>query len=95
MMCAQCIRETPGSEECSICTEYSEEVCGYHASCLWYCPDCGCIRRVGNKPARPESEITVGCYNHPVFDGESHRMVRLTYASTAEKRLMNYISEST
>jgi predicted NAD/FAD-binding protein len=46
---------------------------------------------VGNNPARPDSEKTVGCYNHPLFDAESHRMIRLSYRSTAEKRLRNYI----
>lgn len=91
-MCSDCIRETPSTDECSICSEYNEKICGYHATCLWYCPDCGAIRRVGNRPSRPGSDDRVGCYNHPVFDEESHWMVRLTYESTAEKRLRNYIN---
>ncbi len=90
-MCRNCVRETPGTDECPICDEYREEICGYHATCLWYCPDCGCIRRVGNHPSRPGSGDTVGCYNHPFRFDESHKMVRLTYTSTAEPKLRDYV----
>lgn len=90
-MCEDCIRETPGTDECKICCEYDEEICGYHSSCYWYCPECGEIRMVGNRPSRPGSGDTVGCYNHPIFDGESHRMIRLTYTSTVEPRLRDYL----
>jgi len=95
IMCAECILETPGEADCDICERYSEQVCGYHGSCWWYCPECGYIRMVGNHPSRPGSDDTVGCYNHPVFDGESHEMVRLTYKSTVEPRLRRYIATGT
>jgi len=93
IMCPDCIRETPGTDECSICAEHGERTCGYHATCYWYCPNCGYIRRVGNHPSRPGSGDTVSCLNVDAHDWPGlPQMRRLTYASTVEPRLRDYIN---
>lgn len=91
-MCADCVRETPGTDECSICREYEERICGYHSSSLWYCVDCGMLRVIGNRPARPGSDETVHCPLDPsdVFEEDQHEMVRLVYRSLAGENLNRY-----
>lgn len=91
-MCSDCVRETAGTDECRICREHKESICGYHGTCLWYCVDCGMLRRIGNQPARPGSDRTVHCPLDPsgVFEENEHTMVRLTYESLAGKNLKRY-----
>lgn len=92
-MCPDCIRETAGTDECPICEEHGERVCGYHATCIWYCPDCGHVRRIGNQPVRPDQDVTNSCCVslHPEdapFD--LPRMVRLCYESVMPPQLRDY-----
>jgi ribosomal protein S14 len=91
-MCVECVRETAGTDDCPICQEYKESICGYHGTCLWYCVDCGMVRRIGNRPVRPGSDATVHCPLDPsgVFEENEHTMVRLTYESLAGKELGRY-----
>jgi len=93
IMCPDCINETAGTDECSVCSESGERICGYHASCLWYCPDCGDIRKIGNRPSRPGSGDTATCLNTEAHSWPGlPKMVRLTYTSKVEPRLRDYIS---
>lgn len=91
-MCADCVRETAGTDECSVCRDHNEKVCGYHGTCLWYCTECGMVRRIGNSPARPGSDRTVSCPLDPAspFEESTHEMIRLTYASLKGKNLKRY-----
>lgn len=92
IMCPDCVNETPGTDDCSLCQKYGERTCGYHATCWWYCTDCGYIRRVGNHPSRPGSGDTVACLNTDAHSWpDLPRMVRLTYTSLTEPRLREYI----
>lgn len=90
-LCPECVRETPG--ECHICEEHGERVCGYHGTALWYCVECGHVRRVGNQPVRPGEDVTKTCCVslHPdrdVFNLPT--MVRLCYESVAPPMLRRY-----
>jgi len=92
-MCPDCVRETPGTEDCHICDEHGERICGYHSTALWYCSDCGHVRRIGNQPARPGTDRTVRCCVslHPESDwNEIPRMERLCYRSVAPPQLRRY-----
>lgn len=94
-MCPDCVRETPGTDECDICADYGERICGYHSTSLWYCLDCGHVRRIGNRPARPGTDATVRCCValHPDrsgLDNDFPRMIRLCYESLAPPRLRRY-----
>lgn len=91
-MCPDCVRETPGTDECPICADHGERICGYHATALWYCVECGMVRRIGNRPERPGSDATVHCPLDPsgVFEDGEHQMVRLCYESVAPPQLRRY-----
>lgn len=91
-MCADCVRETAGTDECPTCREHGERICGYHATCLWYCVDCGMLRAIGNSPARPESTRTEHCPLDPsgAFEENKHTMIRLVYESLSGKNLDRY-----
>lgn len=92
-MCPDCVRETPGTDECHICEEHGERICGYHATCIWYCLDCGHVRRTGNRPVRPGSDATTTCSPslHPDRGPfELPTMIRLCYESVAPPQLREY-----